>query len=680
MTRIPIRVLAGVLAVFLLPVAVMASDSSSANAPANKSAGSANTANASAPPAAPAPAPTSLNDPLLRLLVSKGLINMNEASSLAAAPASQMRDQLLLLLKEKGVLSAEDLNTLKAPAAAASAASATTTVTQPAPGDAGAALDIKASEETQASSGPPQPPKSAPPSGPIPAVAPIRVLQVEGAKHEGFIPDIKIGKNVNIKPYGFFKASAVYDTSSPYGNDFPLPGFIGDINGPDTFPEFHVKARFIRIGSNFEWLDSPKLVVTGKLEADFEGNFSRSNNRNISTIRSNMFQFRLGYGRIDYHATDTTSVFGLFGQDWTPFASSTLPNLFETTGLGVGFGTLYERLPQFRFGIEHKLGGARKFVVSPEFAIVLPAFGNLPGNLCTPPPAVPPAPASANPVSCGTPGSTLSTTGLDNQLGFGERQGVDSGKPEVQARLVAQFQLDDAAGVAPAQIIISGVHGSRTATLLAAEVPAAFKAAFPRGAQASSDRNAWTGEIQLPTRFATLIAKYYNGTDLRFYFANQLFSTFNDTGGLTGVATGVSVDGSSAVAFGLNGAGVPVVAPQRPLRGQGGFVNLGFPLSRIFHADPAGRNAGWVFYAHYGFDEALARDVRRLGGAQRQKSDVGAGSLQYKLNSFVTFVVEESLYRTRAVPSAAGAFPLFDGRQNREWKDFRSEIGPIFSF
>jgi hypothetical protein len=84
-------------------------------------------------------------------------------------------------------------------------------------------------------------------------------------------------------------------------------------------------------------------------------------------------------------------------------------------------------------------------------------------------------------------------------------------------------------------------------------------------------------------------------------------------------------------------------------------------------------------YAHYGFDEALARDVRRAGGG-RQKSDVGAGTLQYKLNNFVTFVLEESLYRTRALPNAAGVFPSFDGRPTREWKDFRSEIGPIFSF
>jgi hypothetical protein len=125
---------------------------------------------------------------------------------------------------------------------------------------------------------------------------------------------------------------------------------------------------------------------------------------------------------------------------------------------------------------------------------------------------------------------------------------------------------------------------------------------------------------------------------------------------------------------------VPVVAPQRPLRGQGGFVNIAFPLSRIFNADPAGRNAGWVFSAHYGFDEALARDVRRLNAANRQKSDMGAGTLQYKLNNFVTFVAEETLYRTRALPNAAGVFPSFDGRPTREWKDFRSEIGPIFSF
>src|SRR4029077_18758712 len=99
--------------------------------------------------------------------------------------------------------------------------------------------------------------------------------------------------------------------------------------------------------------------------------------------------------------------------------SSTLPNLFETTGLGVGFGTLYERDPQIRFGMGHHFG---RFGLGPEFAIGMPAFGNLPADLVTN--------GVVNP----------NGEGIGNQLGFGERQGADSGRPEMQARLVAQFQ------------------------------------------------------------------------------------------------------------------------------------------------------------------------------------------------------------------------------------------------
>jgi len=183
----------------------------------------------------------------------------------------------------------------------------------------------------------------------------------------------------------------------------------------------------------------------------------------------------------------------------------------------------------------------------------------------------------------------------------------------------------------------------------------------------------------LPTRFATIIAKYYNGNDLRYYFGGQIFGPFNDTLGLTGTATAQSLDGSTTVAFGLRG-GVPVIANSLPPRAQGGFVNVGIPLSRLANADPSGRNAGWAFYAHYGYDQVLARDVRRLGGG-REKGDLMAGTLQYKMNNWVTFVAEESLYRTRALPlNATGNFPVFAGRPMREWKDFRSEFGPLFTF
>jgi hypothetical protein len=637
------RIVTGVVAVIVLAGAALGAENSATSANAkSKETEPANGASAAAPSI------NSISDPLLRLMVTQGVVSIGDVQALAALSSAELRDKLLLLLlsKNKSALTTADITALKA-----------TTESVP-PADASGESSPSATVGGLQTSGPPQPPKTSPPSGPVPAIAPIRPLQLDPSKHEGFIPDIKLGKNINIKPYGFFKASAVYDTSSPYGNDFPLPGFNAMPNTVDAIPEFHVKARFFRFGGNFEWLDSPSLIVTGKVEADFEGNFSRVNNRNISAIRSNALQLRLAYGRVDWKHSDDTSFFFLAGQDWTPFGSSTLPNLFETTGLGVGFGTLYERDPQFRVGMEHNFG---HFKLGPEVAIVLPAFGNLPADLTTA--------GVVNP----------NGEGIGNQLGFGERQGSDSGKPEVEARLVGQFQLDHAPGVAPAQIIVSGVHADRTVDIDAAAVPAAFKAAFPKGAQVSSTRMAWTAEIQLPTRFFTIVAKYYNGNDLRYYFAGQIFGPFNDTTGLTGVTTAQSLDGSSTLAFGLRN-GIPVIANSLPPRSQGGFVNIGIPLSRLAHADPAGRNSGWALYAHYGYDQVLARDVRREGGG-REKGDMGAGTLQYKLNSWLAFVAEESLYRTRATPlNATGNFPLFQGRPMREWKDFRSEFGPILTF
>ncbi len=669
MIRFSNRIWAGVLALFLLPVLAFPSDNN-ANNNASNNAGAAASAHESAasattaPSAAPAAGSVAAADPLLRLMVSQGVLGADDVAKLAGVPSSELRDRLLLLLlmKNKNALSADDVNALKAPAGSGDAAGSPSSDATP------------ANKEAEQPAGPPQLPPAAPPAGPIPAVAPIRVLQIDPPKREGVVPIISIGKNVRIQPYGLFKASAVYDTSSPYGNDFPLPGFNPITNGPNNMPEFHVKARFARFGANFEWMDTPHLVITGKVEADFEGNFSRVNNRNISTIRSNMFQLRQAYVRIDYKPNDRNSVFALFGQDWTPFASSTLPNLFETTGLGVGFGTLYERDPQFRFGYEHNFGSWK---LGPEFAVVLPAYGNLPADLTV----------LAGPLA-GTP--VPNNEGIGNQLGYGERQGVDSAVPEIQARLVFQFQLDHAPGVAPAQIIASGVHGDRTQMILATGVPATFAAAFPKGLTVNSQRNALTGEVQLPTRWFTLIGKYYNGTDLRYYFGGQLFSEFNVTTGLTSTATGLSIDGSGPTpVFGCLGTvnppptctgGVAVVARQVPPRAWGGFVNLGLPLSRWFNANPAGHNAGWQAFFHYGLDQVRTADVRSLGGG-RAKGRLAAGTLYYKLNNFVGFGWEESLYTTVAIPlTATGLFPAFNGRPQREWNDFRSEIGPIFTF
>jgi hypothetical protein len=575
-------------------------------------------------------------DPLVRVLLSRGLLTPEEAKAigLSGSPVEQ-RDRLAALLRDKGLISTTEYEGVRS-VASDSLASASVTITP--------ALEV--TNETAKSSNPSQTPAT---PTKIAAVAPVRLLGIDTPKREGLIPDIKLGTGARLKLYGIFKTSIIHDSSSPQGNDFPLPLLAGD-TGPENSPEFHLRARGLRLGANFEWLDpAPNLVITGKIEFDFEGNFTRANNRNISSIRSSQPSIRLAWVRIDRRFNDKTSAFALFGQDWSPFVSSTLPNMIENTNFGgLGYGAAYTRIPQARFGFNFKAGGSRSLQFGPEIAIVVPAFGDLPANVA-------------------------------DQLGFGERQGTDSQQPGVQGRAVLQWQLDKAENVVPAQLIVSFEHAKRTAIVTLASVPAAFRTAFPSGAEVSSNSNGYSAEFQLPTHFMTAVGKYYAGSDLRFYFAGQLLSNFNDTAGLISTATASSIDAASTVVFGfLNGA--PVVAPQRPVRGQGGFVQLGFPLSRIFDADPKGRNPGWTAYLYYGYDQAIGRDARRFG-ARGSRSDLFSGNIQYKLNQWITFAYEQGYYRTRAANRAGlTLLPLFRGIPSFTTHDIRSEFAAIFSF
>ncbi len=568
-------------------------------------------------------------DPLIRILQAKGVLTDDEARSITAgASLAEQRDRLAALLRDKGVISSSEFDAVRT----TTASPETKTIT----------ADYKPAPSTPA----PPPPQTTPAKA-IAAVAPVRLLGIDTPKREGLIPDIKLGTGARLKPYGIFKTSIVHDSSSPQGNDFPLPLLASD-TGPTNSPEFHLRARGLRLGANFEWVDpAPKTVITGKIEFDFEGDFPRVNNRNITSIRSSQPSLRLAWVRIDRRFNEDTTAFALFGQDWSPFVSSTMPNMIENTNFGgVGYGAAYTRIPQARFGLNHRFGGSRDVRFEPEFAIVLPAFGNLPADVA-------------------------------NQLAFGERQGVDSQQPGIQGRAVLHWQLDKADNVAPAEIIVSFEHARRTAIVTAANVPAAFLSSFPSGADVSSSSNGYSAEFQLPTHFLTVVGKYYSGSDLRFFLAGQLLSNFNDTAGLTNTATAASIDGASTVVFGLLN-GVPVVAPQRPVRGQGGFIQLGFPLSRMFDADPKGHNAGWTAFVYYGGDQVTARDARRFG-ARGARSDLFSGNVQYKWNQWITFAYEQGYYRTRAA-NRSGLLPLFRGVPSYTTHNIRSEFAAIFTF
>ena len=706
-------------------------------------------------------------NPLIQLLQNKGVLTAQEATAInQASTPTEQQSRLTQLLYSKGLITEDEYQATAAAQAKAQA-------------DRGLSSDggwIRAAAHVSAgSSAEPEPAMAMPPQAPaapaiIPAVAPVRVLTNDPPKAGGMVPDLNLGSGAKLKLYGFVKSTAAYDSSNPYAIDFELPGLGGIVgatfptdvptgltspfsaglagvgnsdSGPNGSPTFYLKGSATRMGSNFEWPDiaGGNNTLTGRIEADFEGNFSRSQNRNVSSVRTRMLALRLAWARLDHRIDDSTTLFFLAGMDWTPFGSSTQMNLLETTGGAAYFGNLYEREAQFRVGLWHDFGGSYNFKLGIEPAIAQPGFGN-------------------------------NSTDVGDQIGVSERDGINAARPEVSGRLVFQWQLDKARGVAPAQLIFSGMNAKRVeivnvaairAAACAATFPAtatngcvagvigatgSLAAAFPHGAEPSSERWGGDAEIQLPTRYATLVAAYHMGSDLKYYFGGQVFGVVNDnriglqnapgtigTGGVfmcnmnpTNCPNAFNIDAEAPnAAFGWN----PVldrwqIVPQRPIRAVGGFAQLSFPLSRIFNANPAGRNAGWTIALAYGTDQAKARDVRLAAGpvgavieadqsncigvtgctepggllangyvanstGSRNRSDVGATTIVWKFNQYVSFNLEESVYLTRSTCIGTGVVAtsfsgracegtLFRGEPARYWHDFRSEFGPIFTF
>lgn len=585
---------------------------------------------------------------LIKLLQSKGILSQEEAASFLSSSSQESANQLLAeLLLKKGLITREEYErTLfvadSSESQPASAPRMVPAVLRTTPADAAA----------PASAPPPQKPAEV---KFVPAIAPMRVLPITVPKKEGLLPDIKLGSGAKLRPYGFFKASAVSQTTSSGGptfgsNDFPQgPLLLGD-TGPTADGQFHVKDRALRLGVDFEWPDlSPNLTLTGKLEFDFEGNFTNVNNRNISANRSSQPSLRLAWMRMDTEVGDTP-VFFQFGQDWSIFGSSTLMDIFETTGFGFAQGNLYERMPMFRTGVQFGKGDLK---VQPEFAIALPGFGE--------------------------PGLDA-----DQRTRFGSRVGPESDRPEYQTRLVFQYPLFHAPGVVPAQFIVSYDNAERAEIVPAASLPAgAIASTFPRGVRLTSQRNAWSAEVQLPTSNFSLVSKYYRGGDLRYYFMGQFNDVFSDLGPATPIGTATSFAGRT-ISFGCSGGtgpactgGTIVHSNLEPVMGQGGFLQLGLPLSRILHADPEGRAGagGWSLYFTYGVDSAFARDARRANGLLR--TDHGSVQLRYKLNKWVTFAHEETYLDTRTVD---GILKPFRGIPSHTAHAWRSEFGTLFAF
>ena len=702
-----------VVAIMTVPVMAGNNDSSktSANAATTTSAEGSPTAGDPSPAPTPSPSPSvglgiapTASDgnvtALLGVLVMKGVLAPTEANAIREASPTAQFQALVQALSQKGLVSEQDLSVITAVPGPMAIA------TQPA-----------------------APAKPAEPAV-IPAVAPLRVLPIDIPKQGGVIPTLKLASGVSLSPYGFYKATAVSETASSGGptfgsQDWPLPLLLAD-TGPTSDPQVHIKARSFRIGAQTEWVPKDSgFILTGRVEGDFEGDYTNVNNRNISSASRPQFDLRLAWVRLDKKLNENSSWFAEFGEDWNLLGGSTLPSLFETTGLGVAMGSLYERTPQFKTGVQFRAGD---FKVQPEFAIVMQ-----------------------------TAGSAALTT--DDRLRYGDRAGAESNQPGLEARVVFQFPLNKSwKGVAPAQIIFSGHHGrmneiiphtkqaatsftftpectadpvtgvitcssvtvptaltnlntpnvglstaahifgATNTTACAASVCSLYDL-FPTGTQVGNPQNIWTAEVQLPTPWVTFVAKYYRGNDMRYFFAGQLNDAWNDLGRFGLVETpgnGISESGR-AIAFGCSGGtpdesvpgqidcnGTPVQAAYlHPAGGSGGFAELSFPLSRIFHANPNGANSGWILHLGYGTDRSKYSDSQH--GNHLGRTDLDSASLTYRLNKWATFVYEGSYITTfTANDQSASGFAvhhlLFEGKDVRQAHNWRNEFGPVFTF
>jgi hypothetical protein len=537
-------------------------------------------------------------------------------------------------------------------------------------------------------------PPPVPPPAVVPAIVPLRVLPIDPPKTGG-LNGIKVGP-LTLAPYGFVKTTFVHDSSMPDGDDMPSVGlffYSNSINntGPTQDPEIHIKARSTRFGLNLEWPDiSPRLTLTGKIEGDFEGNYNESANADVTSIRNPNPRLRMAIVRMDYHASESTDIYFIGGQDWTLFGSGALPNILETTILGGFYGSAYTRSPQMKVGFVETLSKEHHIKFEPTFGVMMPSTGQVERL------------------------ATSFSNGLQNQIGQAEREGADADRPEYEGRLALSFQLDKARGVSPAQIALSGFYGKRTSIVTGATYFSGgvctlsdpnYCAAFPNGFQSSSKQYGGQLTLQLPTRWFTLVGSAWRGGDLRFYAATLINSFFTNVNGLYNVTPSQPttsggpylVAGGAALGCNVNPGdgdcpvGNVVVAPEKPVRGFGGFVQLGLPLSRWFNANPAGHNAGWQLYFTLGKDQTVSKDINNPSAGAPQNiisplpismGKMAIATLNYRFNNWCQFSFEQSVYANRLDPNSPTGLTeyVIAGVPSHEWQDHRTEFGPTFTF
>lgn len=153
----------------------------------------------------------------------------------------------------------------------------------------------------------------------------------------GYAQEKKI--TINIKPYGFIRNYACFDTRDSYTSNseqfyyMPLDE-SKDINGDDLNqkPNMMLLSITTRLGLNITGLEFLGAGTSAKIEADFAG-FGTSNT---------VLRIRQAYAKMAWEKQDV-----LVGQAWHPMMGDMMPDVF-TLETGAPF-TPFSRSPQVRY-------------------------------------------------------------------------------------------------------------------------------------------------------------------------------------------------------------------------------------------------------------------------------------------------------------------------------------------
>lgn len=152
------------------------------------------------------------------------------------------------------------------------------------------------------------------------------------------------GKSIfTLKPYGYVKLDASYDTTRVQIGDYALY-VLPKINGEQD-NEFNMTARETRLGLELMGPDTEDLKTTGKIETDFYGPSGTANSANL--------RMRLGY--LDLAHSSGFSVRA--GQDWETFIT-VIPRMLNIAILNDS-GLLGIRRPQCRLSQEMPMGSSK---------------------------------------------------------------------------------------------------------------------------------------------------------------------------------------------------------------------------------------------------------------------------------------------------------------------------------